>query len=150
MTPQQILSYYKDDIGLAATDLCFSKTAIKIWLKQGRVPFRTQQIIEMKTDGALVTSIKDTTINKPMAAQNKSQKKTVFTCYKCYDKFGDLVYVGSTINIVSRLSSHKSASPWYSEVEKITLSHFKTKRLAYAEEIKSVVVENPKFNKYLR
>jgi hypothetical protein len=54
------------------------------------------------------------------------------------------------MNIVSRLSQHKSASNWISSVSTITIEHYETKREAYAAEINAVSTENPLLNVNLK
>lgn len=41
--------------------------------------------------------------------------------YRCFDADGELLYVGMTANPVQRLSGHRSASHWFSEVASFTL-----------------------------
>lgn len=71
------------------------------------------------------------------------------TVYRCFDKNGILLYVGSTINIQTRLERHKHKSLWYRKVETIKLKHFANKQKAYAEEIRACMEESPKLNKQL-
>ncbi len=66
--------------------------------------------------------------------------------YRYFDKDGNLLYVGVSINAISRLSQHKRDSHWFDRIIKIEIEQFSTKEEALAAEIKAILQENPSCN----
>lgn len=52
MTPNQVIKYY-GSVSEAARKLIYTRAAIARWKRMNRIPRRTQEWIEMLTDGAL-------------------------------------------------------------------------------------------------
>ena len=67
--------------------------------------------------------------------------------YKFYNKDKELIYVGLTSNIGSRLSTHKKETPWFKEVKTIYTSNQVSYNLAAIYEIYIITNDNPKYNK---
>ena len=53
MTPEQIVKHFDNSTAFAAYNLGFSDSAVKKWLKNKRVPIKTQQLVEALTNGKL-------------------------------------------------------------------------------------------------
>ena len=68
--------------------------------------------------------------------------------YRCYDKTGQLLYVGASITFMQRLATH-SKSPWFHEIDQITLTHFSDKNIAFYAERLAIQQEKPKYNAIL-
>lgn len=68
------------------------------------------------------------------------------TVYRFFDAEGGLLYVGMTLSYESRLSTHKSASPWWPRVARIELERFDTRREAMRAEFRAILGECPEFN----
>lgn len=66
--------------------------------------------------------------------------------YRYFDKSGNLLYVGISINTVSRMASHRSASSWYDQAVKITIKKYKNRKNALNAERKAIMKEKPKYN----
>lgn len=53
MTPEQIVKHFDNSTAFAAYNLGFSDAAIKKWIKNKRVPIKTQRLVEAITKGKL-------------------------------------------------------------------------------------------------
>lgn len=65
--------------------------------------------------------------------------------YRHFDKRGNLLYVGISINAVNRLNQHKDKS-WYDDIESLTVEKFATREAAIAAEKLAIQSENPLHN----
>lgn len=66
--------------------------------------------------------------------------------YRCFNKEGDLLYVGCTCNIVSRLSDHRRASVWFPVLARIDISEAMPRDDALEAERVAIIQEGPRFN----
>lgn len=66
--------------------------------------------------------------------------------YRMFDADGRLLYVGITIDIVSRFRSHRSLKPWWPDIQTIQLEHFPDRLAARAAELKAITTEFPCYN----
>lgn len=53
MTAQQVLKHYDNSTTFAGYNLGFSEAAVKKWVAEDRIPYRTQVLIESITGGKL-------------------------------------------------------------------------------------------------
>ena len=67
--------------------------------------------------------------------------------YRCYDSVGALLYVGVSGDVKIRASCHKSASPWFCAVRKITVTWYDWREDALDAEAWAIFREKPQFNK---
>jgi len=66
--------------------------------------------------------------------------------YRHYNKEGRLLYVGISLNTVTRLSQHKGAT-WFHEIHRIDITHYPARGKAEQEEKKAIHAERPLWNK---
>ena len=66
--------------------------------------------------------------------------------YRHFDKDGRLLYVGISLNSVSRLSQHKNVSRWYDQIVRIEIERFPSRKEALEAEAKAINEENPVHN----
>lgn len=66
--------------------------------------------------------------------------------YRCYNKDGDLLYIGCSVNVFARLYDHSRISVWYDATVRITLDDPLPRREALAAEKKAIIEEGPRFN----
>jgi hypothetical protein len=66
--------------------------------------------------------------------------------YRHFDEAGKLLYVGISLNAVSRLVGHKSNSPWIWSVARVEVETFPTRGEAEAAEREAIRAERPLFN----
>ena len=67
--------------------------------------------------------------------------------YRCYDSAGALLYVGVSGDVKIRASRHKSASPWFCAVRKMTVTWYDWREDALDAEAWAIFREKPQFNK---
>lgn len=67
--------------------------------------------------------------------------------YRCYDAFGELLYIGCTENLNQRIRGHENTSPWWFSVADIRLEHFTSAMDARRAERAAIRSEHPKFNR---
>lgn len=53
MTPKEVVEHFDNSIEFAAYNLGFSGNAVKNWVKQNKVPLKTQLLIQAITGGKL-------------------------------------------------------------------------------------------------
>jgi predicted GIY-YIG superfamily endonuclease len=78
----------------------------------------------------------------------KSQAQTQ-VLYRMYNARGELLYVGITGNLTSRLAAHEREKPWWSEVTQILTEHHDSRAQVEAAERAAVIREHPKYNRAL-
>jgi len=66
--------------------------------------------------------------------------------YRHFDEDGTLLYIGISLNTMSRLSQHKVASPWFEKVASVTIDHFDSRAEALKAEREAIQNENPPHN----
>lgn len=67
--------------------------------------------------------------------------------YRAFSKNNDLLYIGVTQNLKSRVSTHKSSKEWWGEVDRIDEESFDDRISAMKAEVVAIKLENPKYNK---
>jgi len=67
--------------------------------------------------------------------------------YRLFNEAGDLLYVGVTCNLVTRLAAHRRQKSWWGEVSETTVTRFPTRLEALAGEVEAIAGESPKYNK---
>ena len=73
-------------------------------------------------------------------------KKTNYL-YRHFDKEGNLLYVGISVNPLNRLCNHKTQSRWYDQIKTVTIDDVGPNRaLAEKKEIDAILSEEPKYN----
>lgn len=70
--------------------------------------------------------------------------------YRLYDCNGKLLYVGCTADIKSRMSMHKSSTPWYKEISTGTFELVDGKAAALDAKHNAIMNESPLYNKNKR
>lgn len=76
--------------------------------------------------------------------KNKNKKTGV---YKMYDNNHNLLYVGMTVSLLSRMSDHIKQKEWFTEVEDISITWYSTRFEAEVAEKTSIRWDDPKYNK---
>lgn len=72
--------------------------------------------------------------------------KAATDVYRAYDKDGALLYVGLTCDLANRLAQHKQSSSWFSEMARLSVQHFGTRREAARVEAQAIRDERPRYN----
>ena len=72
--------------------------------------------------------------------------QTKFTVYRLYACDGSLLYVGCTIDLGKRITTHRGRKPWFDEVASITVRHYPDKESALQAETEAIDVEKPRYN----
>lgn len=67
--------------------------------------------------------------------------------YRCFDREGRLIYVGSSANLFSRLEQHRSSAWWSPTVAKVTATYYPNGVVARAAETRAIREEVPRWNK---
>ena len=66
--------------------------------------------------------------------------------YRLWNESGDLLYVGISKTLVSRLTQHDESQPWAAEVASVTAKRYPNRDKARAAEIEAIQKENPRYN----
>lgn len=69
------------------------------------------------------------------------------TCYRYFDKDGQLLYIGITKNLLERQNQHSRTQDWWPEVSSATFTHFETREEAAQYELQMIGMEFPMHNK---
>ncbi len=72
--------------------------------------------------------------------------RKIYTVYRFYDKYKNLLYAGLTGEFLKRMRTHTAEKPWFTSVSTITLEHFEFLEEARAAELKAINTENPRYN----
>lgn len=67
--------------------------------------------------------------------------------YRHFDVAGRLLYVGISLSAVHRLTQHRTGSPWFNEIAKITIEWFASRTAALDAELVAIRTEHPAWNK---
>lgn len=111
------------------------------WATDGRIqprPFKAGSATWVSPDATFLE------VGPPLPAGWKAPQRTFL--YRHFNEAGDLLYVGISLCVVSRLSQHVDGSPWAAEIANITITHFPTRPEALAAEAAAILTENPKYN----
>nr|BFF25036.1 hypothetical protein GCM10025732_30010 [Glycomyces mayteni] len=85
---------------------------------------------------------------KRQYARRSSESQTQ-VLYRMFNARGELLYVGITGNLTSRLAAHEREKPWWSEVSQILTEHHDSRGQVEAAERAAVIREHPKYNRAL-
>lgn len=66
--------------------------------------------------------------------------------YRHFDKNGTLLYVGISLNSMSRLISHKTCAKWFDQIQTIKIEHFSNRPEAMRREQEIISEEGPIYN----
>lgn len=66
--------------------------------------------------------------------------------YRCYAADGRLLYIGTTQDIVTRLKSHRSTSPWFAEVARTVVKLASDRLSGFRMEVEAIRAEQPIHN----
>lgn len=66
--------------------------------------------------------------------------------YRCYDAYGELLYIGCAVDVAARMRTHKVMSQWHADVFSTTTEPHDTRIEALAAERAAIESEHPKFN----
>lgn len=66
--------------------------------------------------------------------------------YRHFNLSGELLYVGCTLDALSRLGAHKHESPWFNEIDFVTIQRFGSLVEALEAEKEAIRTELPKYN----
>ena len=67
--------------------------------------------------------------------------------YRAYSEKGELLYVGISLSVFSRLSSHSSSSDWFNLASEVTVEWHPDRNTALDAESTAIRIEYPVFNK---
>lgn len=67
--------------------------------------------------------------------------------YRCIDGEGDVIYIGSTINLHQRVRAHRGGAYWFDEVVDIDAVQYPTESAARLAEAKAIRAEKPFYNR---
>jgi hypothetical protein len=70
------------------------------------------------------------------------------TLYRFFDAAGQLLYVGITSDLPTRLRTHNRLQNWWRDVVQTTLEHFDSREAARAAELRAIRNEHPCFNRW--
>ncbi len=68
------------------------------------------------------------------------------TLYRAFNKNNELLYVGISGSLMTRMNSHKRTKSWFKEMSCLTTEHYDTREEALTAESKAIKEENPKYN----
>ena len=77
----------------------------------------------------------------------KSTTDQVTDLYRCFDKDGNLLYVGISFSAMVRSEQHKESADWFSSLRTMTVEKHESRKLALQAEYDAIAMENPKHNK---
>ena len=86
-------------------------------------------------EGVIVTEVQSTHPNRSPHA-----------LYRFYDAGGTLLYVGVTLNPVSRWKQHSKDKPWWADVADIKVERHDDRRAVLAAERDAIIRERPRYN----
>lgn len=69
-----------------------------------------------------------------------------FHLYRHFDETGALLYVGVSLNTVSRLVDHKRTAKWFSRLARVEVQRFPTREASLDAERLAVETERPLYN----
>ncbi|AXH49046.1 G-I-Y Y-I-G endonuclease [Gordonia phage Ecliptus] len=82
-------------------------------------------------------------------ALNKNQRRISnlpHDLYKVYDDTGELLYVGVTVDVKTRLKGHRRYAAWYERVGHIKVWVYPDRMSALDEEARCIAEEHPQHN----
>lgn len=70
--------------------------------------------------------------------------------YRCYSHDGELLYVGTSLNMYERLKKHRQRSAFWTLIKHIELDHCDDRKQAYEKEKRLISAYSPRFNILLK
>jgi excinuclease UvrABC nuclease subunit len=70
------------------------------------------------------------------------------TVYRLYDDDGHLLYVGCSLNALTRITKHHHKR-WFRRIASVTCEHFTNPDQARRVECAAIANEHPRYNKYI-
>lgn len=67
--------------------------------------------------------------------------------YRYYNSSGDLLYVGKSLDAVTRLAQHKDRAPWFTQIARIEIEHYESETECSKAERLAIRREHPLYNK---
>lgn len=67
--------------------------------------------------------------------------------YRYYNSSGDLLYVGISLDAVTRLAQHKEKAPWFTQIARIEIEHYESRKECAKAERLAIRREQPLHNK---
>ena len=80
--------------------------------------------------------------NKP-----KAKKDGRTALYRHFSADGDLLYVGISLNVLSRLEAHRNGAIWFYDIARIEVEWFPSRIKAEYAEHEAIKADRPLFNK---
>lgn len=77
---------------------------------------------------------------------SSSQSQRPAHLYRCFGSDGTLLYIGVSSDHRQRFASHEKHSEWWTQVDRIELTHFALRPDALDAERAAIVAENPVHN----
>ncbi len=68
------------------------------------------------------------------------------TALRHFDKDGNLLYVGVSLNAIERTISHRDKSHWHQDIARIEIEWLHSRSAAYYAEKKAIQSEHPRYN----
>lgn len=68
------------------------------------------------------------------------------TLYRFFDKYGELLYVGITMDLPSRMGNHRREKPWWADAAWIDIQHCDSRGEALDAERMAIKAEKPLYN----
>lgn len=66
--------------------------------------------------------------------------------YRHYNHKNELLYVGVSINVFTRLKHHKYYSQWFDQITKVTIDRYNSRSECLLAERDAILTEDPKHN----
>jgi predicted GIY-YIG superfamily endonuclease len=66
--------------------------------------------------------------------------------YRFFDKYGDLLYIGITMDLPARMGNHRREKPWWTDAAVIEIEHYDNRAAALEAERIAIKVETPRYN----
>lgn len=82
-------------------------------------------------------------------AWNRAQRrlsKFATDVYRVYDIHGQLLYVGASVNVFTRLRAHRQYAEWWPLAHEATVTRYENRRMARHVEAIAIREERPQFN----
>jgi predicted DNA-binding transcriptional regulator AlpA len=98
-------------------------------------------MLTLRFNGGKLTIPKRAQDDSKMANQDQ-----ITQLYRHYDAHGKLLYVGISLNVMSRRLTHEATSPWFLEVVRIEIEHYPSRDEASRAEKSAIRRERPQHN----
>ncbi len=107
----------------------------------------TPEAVAMATDPDFDWSVYRSEVDAETQTLHEADKQDERPCqlYRHYNAAGELLYVGISLNVLTRTSSHRYRE-WFSELARIEVEHYPTRGDAMEAELKAIREESPLFN----